>query len=238
MIRVLVWNENTKITQNVLDIYPNGIHGYLAEVLRTEADFEVTTATLEDEEHGLTEERLQNTDVLIWWGHNAHHLVDDKIAMRVVSHVQQGMGFIALHSAHLAKPFRFLMGTSCNLLWRDDDRERIWTIDPTHPIAQGVPQSFELELEEMYGEQFDIPTPDELIFIGWFAGGEVFRSGCTWKRGLGKVFYFQPGHETYPTYKHETIQLIIKNAVRWAKPVQRVDKLISPNAVPSPESLR
>lgn len=237
MIRVTIWNEHTEIGEEVLAVYPGGIHSYLARVLGTESDFEIRTAILEEPEHGLTEDVIANTDVLIWWGHNSHHLVEDAIAQRVAEAVQRGMGFIVLHSAHLAKPFRLLMGTSCNLNWRDGDYERIWTIDPTHPIAAGIPPYFELGEEEMYGERFDIPTPDELIFMGWFSGGEVFRSGCTWKRGLGKVFYFQPGHETNPSYHNEHVQRIIKNAIRWAKPVIRVEQLISPHAKSSPESL-
>lgn len=238
MIRVTIWNEHTLITDEVLAVYPGGIHTYLAKVLGTEEDFEIRTAILEEPEHGLTEAVIESTDVLIWWGHNAHHLVEEEIANRVVAAVQRGMGLIVLHSGHLAKPFRYLMGTSCNLNWRDGDFERVWTVDPSHPIAAGVPASFDLEMEEMYGERFDIPTPDEVIFMGWFSGGEVFRSGCTWRRGHGKVFYFQPGHETNPSYKHDTVQLIIKNAIRWAQPTYRVEKLISPNAVPSPEERR
>lgn len=237
MIRLTIWNEHTKITQEVLAVYPGGIHSYLKEVLADD-DFEIRTATLDEAEHGLTEEVLENTDVLIWWGHNAHHLVEDEVAHRVVKHVQSGMGFIPLHSAHHAKPFRYLMGTSCNLSWRDGDFERIWTVNPTHPIAEGVPASFELEEEEMYGERFDIPTPDDLIFLAWFSGGEVFRAGCTWQRGLGKVFYFQPGHETNPSYRLPVIQRIIKNAIRWAKPSHRVPELNSPHVKDSPEALR
>lgn len=238
MIRLTIWNEHTKITQEVLDMYPGGIHTYLAEALGIEEDFSIRTAILDEPEHGLSEEVLEDTDVLIWWGHNAHHKVKEAVAHRVVLHVQRGMGFIALHSAHLAKPFRYLMGTSCNLRWRDGDFERIWTIDPTHPIAAGVPASFELEEEEMYGEHFDIPTPDELIFLSWFSGGEVFRSGCTWKRGMGKIFYFQPGHETNPSYKDPIVLCIIKNAVRWAVPQIRLSKLESPHAKLSPEAER
>ncbi len=238
MIRLTIWNEHTKITQEVLDMYPGGIHAYLAEVLGSEEDIAVRTAILEEPDHGLTEEVLQETDVLIWWGHNSHHLVSEEVALRVVRHVHSGMGFIALHSAHLAKPFRYLIGTSGNLRWRDHDFERVWTIAPTHPIAAGVPEYFELEEEEMYGEHFDIPTPDDLIFMGWFSGGEVFRSGCVWNRGLGKVFYFQPGHETNASYKHPVVQQILKNAVRWAVPVLRRETLESPHAKVSPEAKR
>ena len=137
-----------------------------------------------------------------------------------------GMGFIPLHSSHFALPFKRLMGTSCTLLWRDDNRERLWCSAPAHPIAAGIPAHFELANEEMYGEFFDIPNPDDVVFIGWFSGGEVFRSGVTFHRGLGKIFYFQPGHETCPTYHDPVIRQVIKNAVNWAKPTMRTGKLV------------
>jgi trehalose utilization protein len=72
----------------------------------------------------------------------------------------------------------------------------------------------------MYGEFFDIPKPDEVIFTGWFSGGEVFRSGCTFSRGYGKIFYFQPGHEEYPIYYMPEIQKIICNAARFCTPMR------------------
>ena len=218
-MKVIVWNENVheKRKPIICKNYPGGIHGYLKTVLECE-DIEVTTATLDDEECGLTEERLSETDVLVWWGHTGHSMVPDEIVERVYNKVHAGMGLVALHSSHNSKIFKKLMGTTGSLKWRDRDRERIWTIMPNHPIAKGVPETFVLDPEEMYGERFDIPTPEELIFIGWFKGGEVFRSGCTWHRGNGKIFYFQPGHEDYPTFQNENIQKIIKNAVRWDCP--------------------
>jgi len=220
MIKVTVWNEfrHEHIDKKVKENYPDGIHGAIAKFLETD-DFTVKTATLDEPEHGLTEEVLGSTDVLIWWGHMAHREVSDEIVDRVHQKVLQGMGLIVLHSGHFSKIFKKLMGTGCDLKWRDeDDSERIWVVDPTHPIAEGLGEYIDIEHEEMYGEHFDIPTPDELIFISWFEGGEVFRSGCTFKRGNGKIFYFRPGHETWPTYRHPEVQLVIKNAVRWAKP--------------------
>ena len=107
------------------------------------------------------------------------------------------------------------------LRWRHGDRERLFCTCPTHPIAQGIPAWLDIPKEEMYGEFFDIPKPDDVVFTGWFAGGEVFRSGCTFTRGLGKIFYFQPGHEEYPIYHMPVIQQIIKNGVRWCVPVIR-----------------
>jgi len=219
MIKVTVWNEyeHERTDSKAMECYPNGIHEYVAGFLGSD-DIEVRTAYLEMPEHGISEEILQDTDVLIWWGHRAHNKVSDEAAARVQKHVLSGMGFIALHSAHHSKPFKLLMGTTCNLKWRSADRERLWCVNPTHPIASGVPEYIELEIEEMYGEQFDIPKPDDIIYLGWFGGGEVFRSGCTFTRGNGKIFYFQPGHETYKTYHNEDIQKIIRNAVYWARP--------------------
>lgn len=223
MTRVTVWNENRHEQKNpvVSDIYPKGIHGAIADFLQVE-NYEVKTATLDEPEHGLTDEVLQNTDVLVWWGHLAHHEVQDEIVAKVKERVLDGMGLIVLHSGHFSKLFKELMGTSCDLKWREaDDRERIWVVDPSHPIADGIGEYIELEKEEMYGEHFDIPAPDELIFTSWFEGGEVFRSGCVFKRGNGRIFYFRPGHETYPTYHNEQVQQVIKNAVAYVKPVSR-----------------
>lgn len=225
-IRVLVWNEG-RIKKNkierVLAMYPEGIHGALRDVLCGE-EFSVTTATLDDFECGLTEEVLNNTDVILWWGHSFHKEVPDELVERVTNRVLMGCGFIALHSAHYSKPFKKLMGTTCALYWHDTDRERLWVTAPYHPIAKGLPSYIELPIEEMYGEFFDIPKPDDVVFTGWFAGGQVFRSGCTFTRGYGRIFYFQPGHETYPTYKDENIKKIIRNAVKWAAPVsERAD---------------
>lgn len=218
-MKILVWNENVheKTNPDVQKVYPKGIHETIAEFLKE--DFpHVKTATLEEEEHGLTEEVLQETDVLLWWGHIAHHKVRDEIVERVKQRVLEGMGLIVLHSGHFSKVFQSLMGTTCDLKWREaDEKERLWVVDPAHPIVEGIGEYIELKQEEMYGEPFDIPTPDELIFISWFEGGEVFRSGATFKRGRGKIFYFRPGHETYPTYHDPKIQRVIKNAVRWAK---------------------
>lgn len=230
-IRVTVWNEfrHEVQSESIKEIYPDGIHQTIAKFLNAETDIEAGTATLDEENHGITPELLKNTDVMIWWGHMAHHEVKDEIAEMVAAEVRKGMGLIVLHSGHLCKPFTKLMGTSCTLLWRDDDRERLWCVSPNHPIAKDVPLQFELENEEMYGEFFDIPEPDELVYLGWFKGGEVFRSGCCYNRGYGKVFYFQPGHEEYPIYHNENIQKIITNAVRWAKGNVRLDELTCPN---------
>jgi len=217
-VKVTVWNEyrHEQESDIVRNIYPEGIHQQIASFIE---DAEVTTATLDEPEHGLTEDVLNATDVLIWWGHKAHDEVDDAIVDRVQKRVLEGMGLVVLHSGHFSKIFKRLMGTGCDLKWREaGDKERIWTVMPGHPIAEGLPEFFELPKEEMYGEHFDIPAPEELVFISWFEGGEVFRSGATFKRGNGKIFYFRPGHETYPTYYDSNVQRVINNAVRWAKP--------------------
>jgi trehalose utilization protein len=194
------------------------MHNVIAEHLRGEG-FEVGTATLDEPEHGLTEEVLAQTDVLIWWGHMAHREVEDEIVDRVHKRVLDGMGLIALHSAHLSKIFMKLMGTSCMLKWREiGEKERIWVVEPGHPIVEGLPEYFEVPNAEMYGEFFDIPAPDTLVFVSWFQGGEVFRSGCCYHRGKGKVFYFRPGHETYPIFRQPEVLKVITNGVRWAAP--------------------
>ena len=220
MIRVTVWNEYRKefMFDEVKNLFPDGMHNYIADFLKDD-DIVCQTAYLDMPEHGMTEEVLDNTDVLIWWSHGFWEEVDDEIAERVKKHVLSGMGFIVLHSAHTAKPFTKLMGTTCSLRWREGSRERVWCCNPAHPIAQGIPEYIDIPVEEMYGEYFDIPKPDDVVFLGWFSSGEAIRAGVTFTRGLGKIFYFQPGHETYPTYHIETIQKIIKNAVRWAAPV-------------------
>lgn len=224
MIKVTVWNEfvHEKKKENVKEIYPNGIHTAIKEFLDADGEFEITTVTLDMENCGITQELLDNTDVLLWWGHAAHNLVSDEAAELVQKAVLSGMGFIALHSAHHSKPFKRLMGTTCNLSWRENgDMERVWVINPSHPIAQGIDRYFELEHVETYAEPFDIPEPDTLVFGGWYEGGEMFRSGCCFHRGNGNIFYFQPGHETFPIFYNKNIQTIIKNAIRWAKPVIR-----------------
>lgn len=220
-LRVTVWGENVheKKHKVVSDLYPAGMHGCIADALNTDADIRARCATLEMSEHGLTEELLAQTDVLTWWGHAAHDQVKDEIVDRVQRRVLEGMGLIVLHSGHHSKIFKRLMGHNCDLVWREaGEKERLWVCNPGHAIAQGLPTWFEIEHEEMYGEPFGIPNPDEVVFLSWFAGGEAFRSGVTYRRGAGKVFYFRPGHETYPTYHQPMVQQVLRNAVKWARP--------------------
>lgn len=228
-MKVTVWNENRheKEDPRITQIYPGGIHEYIASFLKSD-NISVQTATLDEPECGLSENVLADTDVLIWWGHIAHDMVPDEIVQRVQKYVLAGMGLIVLHSGHHSKIFKKLMGTTCNLKWRDGARERVWTVKPNHPIAAGIPETFVLDPEEMYGEAFDIPEPNEVVFMGWFNGGEVFRSGCTFVRGNGKIFYFQPGHETNESFKNEYVRKIIKNAVHWACPISKNIELLCP----------
>ena len=223
MIRVTVWNENIHEVNmpEAKAIYPDGIHNAIAGFLSRNENLQVRTATLNQPEHGLTDEVLNHTDVLIWWGHIAHDDVSDTVVEKVYQRIMSGMGFIALHSAHACKVFMKLCGTECgNVCWREaGEKERLWKVIPSHPILKGINGDyFEIPHEEMYGEPFCIPTPDEVLLISWFKGGDVFRSGFTLKRGNGNVFYFRPGHETFPVYHQKEVQQILENAVLWATP--------------------
>ena len=223
-MKITIYNEFVHELQNdvVKEIYPEGMHKVIGSYFE---DDSVHYATLENHRATLTKEHLDNTDVLIWWGHLAHDKVDDEVVENVHKRVLEGMGLVVLHSGHMSKIFIKLMGTTCDLKWREaNDKERLWVIEPSHPIMEGLGEYIELEQEEMYGEFFDIPTPEELLMISWFSGGEVFRSACTYTRGKGKIFYFRPGHETYPTYHNEDIKKVIQNGVRWAKPVQNFER--------------
>lgn len=223
-LRVTVWNEYIHERENpsVAKLYPQGIHKVVADALSEHHAERVSirTATLDEPEHGLSAKVLAETDVLTWWGHAAHDRVSDAVVDRVQQRVLEGMGLLAMHSAHASKIFRRLLGTSCMLRWREAaERERIWNVNPGHPITAGMTdECFELEHTEMYGELFDIPQPDELVFISWFEGGEVFRSGCTFRRGKGKIFYFRPGHETFPIYYNPNVRRVLANAVAWLAP--------------------
>lgn len=231
MINLIIFNEfiDEKERETVKAVYPDGIHTVLKQGLQCE-EINIKTITVDNINEELSEEVLANTDVLMWWSHIAHDKVSDDTAKRIQNAVLKGMGFISLHSSVHSKPFRLLMGTSCDLTWREeDDFEFLWVCDPLHPIAQGIDRYIKLEHEEAYGEPFMIPPPDELVFIAAYEGGEAFRAGCCFNRGYGKVFYFQPGHEEFPTYKNPEILKVLKNAVKWAAPQTRISELSSPN---------
>ena len=222
-IRVTAWNEfrHERSNEYVKSIYPDGIHGLIKQFLETQDDIEVTLAALDDPENGLPDEVLNNTDVLIWWGHMAHHEVPDALVERIRNRVYTGgMGLIVLHSGHHSKVFRQVVGTNGNLSWGRDQKEIVWNLLPSHPIAAGIPDHFTLELEELYCEPFYVPQPEALVFGSWFEDGFIFRSGLCYTRGAGKVFYFQPGHESCPSYHNQYVQKIITNAVYWAKPAE------------------
>ncbi len=237
-INVTIWNEfrHERLKEHVKTVYPLGIHRALADGLKSES-LNIRTATLDEPDHGLSDEVIHSTDVLLWWGHCAHDEVRDDIVAKVLRRVQEGMGLIALHSAHYSKIFKALTGCSCSLKWRiAAEKERLWNIAPTHPITQGIGEYFELPHEEMYGERFDVPPSAEVIFISWFEGGEVFRSGITMQRGYGKVFYFRPGHESYPSFYDKNVLKILDNAIRWAQPTFIRD--ISAPSAPALEQIR
>jgi len=221
-IQVTVWNEyrhEKDENHESSRVYPDGMHAAIAAHLNAQEGIIARSATLDEPDHGLSDEVLAKTDVIIWWGHMAHQEVRDDVVEKVHNRVLEGMGIILLHSAHFSKIFKKLMGTSCQLKWREaSEREVLWVTRPGHPILQGIDDHFVLPHTEMYGEHFDIPEPDETILISGFEGGEVFRSGCTWRRGAGKVFYFRPGHETYPIFKDANVLRVVTNAVRWAAP--------------------
>ena len=220
-LRVTVWHEyrHEKKNPKVAELYPSGMHGAIAEYLRRATDLQVRTATLDEPDHGLSDEVLESTDVMTWWGHGAHEQVEDRIVEKVHKRVLAGMGLVVLHSGHFSKVFKRLMGTSCDLKWREaNDREILWVTCPRHPIARGIDDKFVIDAEEMYGEHFDVPAPEDIVFMSWFSGGEVFRSGLTYRRGAGRIFYFRPGHETYPTYHHPQVLKVIENGVRWCAP--------------------
>ncbi|MGH6925533.1 MAG: ThuA domain-containing protein [Propylenella sp.] len=218
-IRALVWGENIHERENaaVAKIYPDGMHNTIAAALREDAGIDADTATLQEPEHGLPAGRLEQADVLLWWGHRAHGDVADAVVERVAGRVWEGMGLIVLHSGHFSKIFKRLMGTPCSLKWREaGERERLWVINRSHPIAAGLGERIEIPMAEMYGEPFTVPEPAETVFISWYEGGEVFRSGLTFRRGAGRIFYFSPGHETYPIYHQAEVRTVLRNAVRWA----------------------
>lgn len=225
MIRVTIWNEYRHERQEkfIGDIYPKGIHGCVAEFLSKDPEIKTTLAALDDPDQGLPDEVLNNTDVLFWWGHMAHGEVSDALVEKIRQRVYAGkMGLVVMHSGHHSKVFRSVVGTTGNLSWGRDTKEIIWNLMPAHPIAAGIPDHFTLDCEELYAEPFYIPQPDALVFGCWYETGNIFRGGCCFLRGAGKIFYFQPGHESYPTYYVPEIQTVIRNAVHFVAPTKRV----------------
>ena len=242
-IHVTIWNEyrheqvQSPAGEYIRQFYPRGIHRYLAEVLAAD-DLEIRAVSLDEPDQGLPDELLNQTDVLLWWGHCAHVEVKDELVDRIQKRILAGMGLIVLHSGHLSKIFRRMTGTACRLRWREvGEKERLWVVSPSHPIAQGIPETFVIPNHEMYGEPFDIPQDGKIVFMSWFEGGNVFRSGVTFERDRGKIFYFSPGHETFPVYHDKVIQRILSNAVRWAAPAGYVPDRTTPQPE-APETVR
>ncbi len=234
MIKVTIWNEfkHERSQSPAGDLirrhYPEGLHRTLAQNLAAD-DLVIRAVSLDEPEQGLPEEILQSTDVLIWWGHCAHAEVKDELVDRIQKRVLAGMGLVVLHSGHLSKIFRRLMGTVCRLRWREvGEKERLWVVSPSHPIAQGIPETFVIPHHEMYGEPFDIPQDGKIVFMSWYEGGNVFRSGVAFERDRGKIFYFSPGHETFPVFHDPVIIKIIGNAIRWAASQEVVLDRITP----------
>ncbi|MDR2303060.1 MAG: ThuA domain-containing protein [Treponema sp.] len=231
-IRVTVWNEyqDEQKREEVTKVYPNGLHVAIADFLNREGGIKAKCSVITDPDQGFSEEILDDTDVMVYWAHMLHHIVEDRFAQRLVDRVQRGMGIVFLHSAHRSKAFCQLLGTSGRISWREaEERCRVWAANPQHPIAAGVPLQFVIDHEEMYSEPFGIPNPDDTVFISWFQGGNVLRSGVTFHREFGKIFYFQPGHETYPNYFNRDIQRVITNAVKWAASAVRIPNTDCPN---------
>lgn len=220
-LNVVIWNEyrHEKSDPEVAAMYPVGIHGCIKQFLEVDEDLNITLAALDDPNQGISDELLANTDVLFWWGHLAHGEVNDALVEKIRNRVYQGkMGLIVLHSGHHSKVFKSVVGATGNLSWGENQKEIMWNLMPGHPIAAGIPDHFLIPDEELYCEPFYIPQPDALVFGGWYEGGYIFRSGCCFLRGAGKIFYFQPGHETCPSFYNPYVQQIIKNAVQWVKP--------------------
>lgn len=220
-INVVIWNEfrHEKGDPAVAQIYPDGIHAFIRDFLKEDDNLNITLAALDDPDQGISDELLNKTDVLFWWGHMAHGEVDDKLVEKIRNRVYAGkMGLIVLHSGHHSKVFRSIVGATGNLSWGRNQKEVVWNLMPQHPIAAGIPDHFILQSEELYAEPFYIPQPDQLVFGGWYEDGHIFRSGCCFFRGVGKIFYFQPGHEYCRSFYNPYVQRIIRNAVEWVKP--------------------
>jgi trehalose utilization protein len=212
----LAWTDGSEPAS----VYPDGIPGAIAQQLGV-AGIRCARASIDDPEQGLGEERLAACGVLLWFGHSRHADVTPETTARVVRHViDRGMGLVALHSAHHSRPFAQLLGTACDIGgWREDGRpEVLHVVEPKHPIARGLPLTFTIPHEEMYAEPFVVPTPEAVVLISSFERGGVFRSGCCWTRGRGRIFYFRPGHETFPVYHDPIVGRVLANACTWARP--------------------
>lgn len=215
-VNALVWSEGTEPE----DVYPRGVRGPIADYLSEETDIEARTRSIEDEDQGVSGDDLEWADVILWWGHLRHDDVTDETVDRIEEHVREnGVGFVSLHSAHYARPYKRLIGMSGDLgghRLTDDESEYVEVCAPDHPIAEGV-DDFTLPEVEMFGEPYDIPEPETVVLHSEYSeGDEEFRSGVTFEFGEGRGFYLRPGHEEFEIYLDDNIQRIVTNATRWA----------------------
>ena len=215
--RVVVWSEGTAPK----NVYPQDINAAIAEGLKPLKGWDIVTASINDPDQGLPEDMLNSASVLIWWGHQKHGAVSDALVDRIVKRVRDGgMGFIATHSAHYSKPLKAILGTPCGWKYYIDDGARVDLVvkAPSHPIALGV-KNFTLPHTERYGDPFEVPTPETVVFDGIYTlpngAAENAQQGMVWTVGKGRVFYFQPGHESYPIYFQDEIRHIFRNGVQW-----------------------
>jgi trehalose utilization protein len=220
--RIVVWSEGSAPK----DVYPNDINAAVAEGLKSLRGWDVAAASLKDPDQGFPGDTLAKTDVLIWWGHVHHGAVKDALIEQIVGRVKNdGMGFIALHSSHYSKALRKLLGTDCGFAAyvADGSGLDVTVKAKDHPIARGI-DNFSLAHTERYSEPFQIPEPETVVFDGVYkrpdGSTEASRQGLVWTVGKGKVFYFQPGHETYPHFFDKNVRKILRNAVRWVAPAK------------------
>ena len=215
-LRIRVWCEGGAPRS----VYPRDIDGALGDYLDALPHTEVRRARLDEPSAGLADADLDATDVLIWWGRLRHADLPDDRAVAIADRVRAGkLGFVALHASCGSKPFVNLMGTSCEPGgWRDNGRpERVTIAAPDHEIARGV-APFTIPRTSMYLEPFQVPSPETVVLVSTFSGGETFRSGLTWTVGQGRVAYFRPGHDAFPVLFHPSVRRVVANAARWAAP--------------------
>jgi trehalose utilization protein len=211
---ILVWSEGTAPKE----VFPNDINGAVAAGLAKLRGYTVKTASITDPEQGVSQAALDETDVLIWWGHQRHGQVSDEAVQRIVARVKDGgMGIIFLHSAHFAKPLKAVLGSSgaWSAYVNDRSTHRITVADTKHPIARGV-RDFVIPKEERYEEPFIVPEPEAVVFDGYYESTKTnARQGLCWTIGKGRVFYFRPGHEEFPIFFMPEVRRILRNAALW-----------------------
>jgi trehalose utilization protein len=213
-LRVRVWCEGTAPRA----VYPNDVDGAVADHLAKSPGVDVRRARLADPSAGLADEALDATDVLIWWGHLRHDEVPGARAEAVVKRVRAGkLGLIALHSSCASKPFKALMGMSCEPGgWREDGRpEHVKVVAPDHPIARGV-VPFTIPRSDMFAEPFEVPNPEAVVLVSSWDRGESVRSGLTWTIDKGRVVFLRTGHDAFPVLFHPSVRQVLANSTLWA----------------------